>query len=87
MALRLLHRLRIFAAVFALHPAAAGGLGEAAFGATAASQAAGAFDAMQAWARPESGFDQDARRRCLLAALLLPVAGVQVPAAKGKQIR
>ena len=87
MALRLLHRLRIFAAVFALPPAAAGVLGEAAFGATAASLGAGAFDAMQAWPRPESGFDQDARRRCLLAALLLPVAGVQVPAAKGKQTR
>ena len=36
---------------------------------------------------PEHGFDQDARRRCLLAAVLLPVADVQVPAAKGKPVR
>ncbi|EFN53192.1 hypothetical protein CHLNCDRAFT_137012 [Chlorella variabilis] len=84
MALRLLHRLRIFAAVFALPPAAVGGLGEAAFGAAATALAAAAYDEMAAWGHPEAAFDRDARRRCLLAAVLLPVADLQVPAAKGK---
>lgn len=157
MALRLLHRLRIFSAVFALPPAAAGGLPDDAFGAASNRLAASAYDEMQAWVRrqpcllprlvrcggdaglgdrgrgsqlgasaaplstsalhacrpgtrpaaavalhqpacaarlpsalqlhPEHGFDQDARRRCLLAAVLLPVADIQVPAAKGKPVR
>lgn len=51
MALRLLHRLRIFAAVFALPPAVAGGLSDSAFGAAATRLAAGAYDEMQAWVR------------------------------------
>lgn len=86
MALRLLHRLRIFTAVFALPPAVEHLLSEDAFGAAANCLASGAFDAMEAWAHPECGFDQDARRRCMLAAVLLPLAGVTVPAAKGKPI-
>jgi hypothetical protein len=87
MALRLLHRLRIFGAVFALPPAVAGGLSDDAFGAAATALAAAAYDEMQAWTHPEAGFDQDARRRCLLAAVLLPVAELRVPAAKGKSVR
>ena len=85
MALRLLHRLRIFPAVFQLPPSAAVGLSEDAFGAAATRLAAGAFDVMQSWARPESGFSQDARRQCLSAALLLPVADVRVPAGKANK--
>jgi hypothetical protein len=87
MALRLLHRLRIFSAVFALSPAADPGLPEDAFGAAATALAASAYDEMAAWAHPEAGFDQDARRRCLLAAVLLPVAELRVPTAKAKTSR
>lgn len=38
-------------------------------------------------AHPECGFDQDSRRRCMLAAVLLPIADLQVPVAKGKPMR
>lgn len=86
MALRLLHRLRIFPAVFALPPGAGDRLSEDAFGGAACALAVEAFDEMQAWKHPEFGFDQDSRRRCMLAAVLLPLADVQVPAAKGKRI-
>ncbi|KAI3436201.1 hypothetical protein D9Q98_002255 [Chlorella vulgaris] len=85
-ALRLLHRLRIFAAVFLLPPSAAAAVSEVTFGAAASALALAALAEMQAWQHPEAGFDQEARRRCLLAAVLLPVAGLQVPAAKGKRV-
>lgn len=49
MALRLLHRLRIFGAVFALPPVAAVGLSEDAFGAAANKLAVSAYDEIQAW--------------------------------------
>lgn len=42
---------------------------------------------LQAWKHPECGFDQEAQRRCMLAAVLLPLAGLTVPAAKGKPVR
>ena len=117
MALRLLHRLRIFGAVFALPPAAAAARSDPpAFGAAATGLAAAAFDVLQAWppasasgsggdaATGDAGngngngsvgaggggggvVDLDLRRRCLLAAVLLPVAGVMSPAAKGKTSR
>ncbi|PSC76867.1 CCA tRNA nucleotidyltransferase 2 [Micractinium conductrix] len=88
MAVRLLHRLRIFTAVFAPPPATAGGAlpSEDAFGSAACSLTVEAFDAMQAWKHPECGFDQEAQRRCMLAAVLLPLAGLTVPAAKGKPV-
>lgn len=52
MALRLLHRLRIFPAVFALPPGA-DRLSEDAFGGAACALAVEAFDEMQAWQHPE----------------------------------
>ena len=42
-------------------------------------------DAKQA--HPECGFDQDSRRRGMLAAVLLPIADLQVPVSKGKPVR
>jgi hypothetical protein len=87
MALRLLHRLRIFGAVFAVPPSVIAGLSEDAFGAAANRLAVSAYDEIQAWAHPECGFDQDSRRRCMLAAVLLPIADLQVPVAKGKPMR
>ncbi|KAI7837316.1 hypothetical protein COHA_008831 [Chlorella ohadii] len=84
MALRLLHRLRIFGAVFAVPPSVTMGLSEDAFGAAANRLAVSAYDEMQAWSHPEAGFDQDARRRCMMAAVLLPIADLQVPVTKGK---
>lgn len=55
MALRLLHRLRIFPAVFALPPGAGDRLSEDAFGGAACALAVEAFDEMQAWKHPEVG--------------------------------
>lgn len=55
MALRLLHRLRIFTAVFALPPAVAGPLSDDAFGAAANRLAVGAYDEMQAWVSLQLG--------------------------------
>lgn len=51
MALRLLHRLRIFGAVFAVPPSVTAGLSEDAFGAAANRLAVSAFDEMEAWVR------------------------------------
>ncbi len=51
MALRLLHRLRIFGAVFAVPPSVTMGLSEDAFGAAANRLAVSAYDEMQAWVR------------------------------------
>lgn len=49
MALRLLHRLRIFGAVFAVPSSVTMGLSEDAFGAAANRLAASAYDEMEAW--------------------------------------
>jgi hypothetical protein len=59
-----------------------GGLIDDAFGAEATTLAA-SCEEVQAWAHTEAGFDQDACRRRPLAAVLLPVAELRVPAADG----
>lgn len=73
MALRLLHRLRIFSAVFALPPAAAGGLSDDAFGAAANRLAASAYDEMQAWVRGGCGGGPCSGGSHRLARLLSPL--------------
>ncbi|GFR42511.1 hypothetical protein Agub_g3403 [Astrephomene gubernaculifera] len=79
-AVRLLHRLGLFPTVFALPPPLDGRLGPSYGGPCCVSM--GAAEQLQRDLGLE--LDKDERRFLLLAALLLPLRGLQAPAAKGK---
>ncbi|GLC34026.1 hypothetical protein PLESTB_000830000 [Pleodorina starrii] len=81
-AVRLLHRLGLFTSVFALPPSLESRLGDG-YGAPCCTTMAAA-DAIARSMGLE--LDKDERRFLLLAALLLPLRGLQVPAAKGKPV-
>eukprot|EP00887_Chlorella_sp_A99_P006656 scaffold3.g6656.t1 len=89
LALQLIHRLRLFEAVFVLPDAVAASLPSEELSAAATALAAGAYDALAALDSeppgPEAGgVGRDARRQLLLAALLLPLRALSVRGHKGR---
>jgi tRNA nucleotidyltransferase/poly(A) polymerase len=84
-AVRLLQRMGLFEAVFAVHPSAGGDVTEA-FAAAGAALLGAAHRVLGAWA-PAPALGADERRQALLAALLLPLRGVELRAAKGRAQR
>ena len=93
MALDLLRSMRLFEAVFEVHPSAAGGDVPAAFAAAGSELGKSACEALSAWGDVfqgdglASGLDlagQDVRRQTILGALLLPLRHARVPFGKSK---
>ncbi len=94
MALDLLRSMRLFEAVFEVHPSAAGGDVPAAFAAAGSELGKAACEALSAWADLFDGGKDgedgelagslDARRQTILGALLLPLRQARVPLGKSK---
>ena len=95
MALDLLRAMRLFEAVFEVHPSAAGGDVPAAFAAAGSELGKSACDALSTWGDVFEGKGdgpgveldfgcQDVRRQTILGALLLPLRHARVPLGKNK---
>lgn len=81
MAVRLLQRLRLYEAVFEVHPSATSDVTDE-FAAAGSALAAGAYDIITTW--PLTDLALEDRRLALLSALLLPLRETKFTNAKGK---
>lgn len=81
-AVRMLHQLQLFQAVFMLPPQVGSHLGGD-FAASGTELLAAAHALVKAW-ESEEGLSQDEQRQCLLAAALLPLRQIKFKGGKGK---